>query len=183
MTSLQVAFPPVPTTVDNPDVWDEITSEYSAAAGVAPAVPLDAVAAMVGSAVPLVFAADASGDAGLLRGTFADPVVAQCERFAGSLGGATPESATVHLVGAPVRNGQPRIRIHVLVAARSVGGSESMTGEFWDLQLDGSATVGALQCPSCGAPVAPGALVCSHCRTDVRSAVRVPLLVDRLERY
>ena len=107
MTSPPVAYPPVPTTVDNPDVWREITSEYAAAAGVTPAVPLDAVAAMVGSAVPLVFAADASGDADLLRGTFADPVVAQCARFAGSLDGATPESATVHLVGARSATASP----------------------------------------------------------------------------
>ena len=55
--------------------------------------------------------------------------------------------------------------------------------DFWDLQVGGRATVAPSVCPNCGAPIARGELICTHCQTDVRSVVDTALLVSRVELY
>jgi hypothetical protein len=180
----QVQLPPIEATIDNPEEWGEISQQIASETGTpTAAVTLEALTGMVGSAVPLLFEADSSGNADLLRGTFADAVVAQCQRNAGCLHGDKPTSATVHLVGAPMRSGQPVLRVHVLVATRTPDGTASVNSQFWDVQMNVQVTIGQATCPSCGAPLSRGQLICDHCHTDVRNVVDVPLVVSRLELY
>jgi hypothetical protein len=118
-----------------------------------------------------------------LRGTFADQVIAQCQRNAGSFTGARPASAVVHLVGSHMENRQPVLRARISIQVEDPDGAQTVNNQFWDLQLGAQVTVGQPNCPNCGAPVGKGELICGHCRADVRNVVEVPLVVTRLELY
>jgi hypothetical protein len=138
---------------------------------------------MISSATALMYEAQSAGNAGLLRGTFVDAVVAQCQRNDTRLLSGKPESAVVHLVGGRVVNGDATLRVHVVIHGQDESGQERIDRQFWDLELGGQVTVGQPTCPNCGAPIAAGELICEHCRTDVRTTAQVPLLVTRLELY
>jgi zinc-ribbon domain len=118
----------------------------------------------------------------LLRGTFGDPVVAQCGRNLGQCSGARPTSVAVHLVGSRLADGHPVVRAHLVIQVSGSDGSPGVTGQFRDLQLGGQVT-GQPTCPNCGAPVGDGELICSHCHADVRSVIDAPIVVSRLELY
>ncbi len=179
----QLEIAPVPVSIDNSGEWETFAQQLSSEDGEPTVVTPDVLAGMIGSALPLLFAADRGRDMNVLRGTFSDPVIAQCERNAGCLGGGRPVSAVVHLVGTPIEEGHPGLRAHLAVAVQGADGAESASGQFWDLQLGAQTTVGEPTCPNCGAPIAPGHLICEHCGTDVRSAISVPLIVGKLELY
>jgi hypothetical protein len=179
----QLDLSPISTAIDNVDAWPGLAQQISARAGLPTELTPELICGMLGSAVPLLFAADAAHNVDLLRGTFADPVIAQCERNAGQLAGARPFSAAVHLVGTPVANGQPALRTHLKVEVQTADAAHGVSGQFWDLQLGAQAVVAQATCPNCGAPIAGGHLICEHCGTDVRSVVSVPLIVGRLEIY
>ncbi|MHB8220382.1 MAG: zinc ribbon domain-containing protein [Acidimicrobiales bacterium] len=174
---------PIPVTVENPDTWNELSAQLSAAEGMPTRLSLELLCGMVGSAVPLQFAANATGSTDLLRGTFTDEVVAQAHRSVGHLEDARPVAASVRLVGVPIRDGRPELRVHVKVSAVAAGGTKVVFGEFWDLRSDSQATVSQAQCPACGAPLGMGQLICDHCHADVRTVVSVPLSVARMELY
>jgi hypothetical protein len=71
------------------------------------------------------------------------------------------------------------VRLDLLEANRAPG----VRQHFWDVQIGGNTVVvGAPTCPTCGAPLAHGALVCSYCHTDTRSAAEKLFLVVKLER-
>ncbi len=173
----------IPVSIDNCADWQEIAGQLSAEAGLPTVLTPELVQGMIGSAVPLLFAADAARDMDLLRGTFADQVIAQCQRNSGSLAGAQPTSAIMHLAGAPMIDGHPALRVHVAVQVQDAADGESVSSQFWDHQPGAQVTVGRPICPNCGAPIASGALICGHCGTDVRGVVKMPLVVSRLELY
>jgi hypothetical protein len=173
----------VPVTVDNPEDWSDIDRQLTAEGGKAGAITPDVLAMTVESAVPMLFAADRSGDADSLVGIFSDQVVTQRRNQAGSFHGDIPVSVTLHLVGAPPHEGHTAIRAHVLVATTSPDGGSSATAMFWDFGVDAPVVVGQSSCPNCGAPLAAGCLVCDHCHADVRQVTSAPLLVTRLELY
>jgi hypothetical protein len=179
----QVRLPPLPASIDNPEAWEEIAQEITRGTGLPLTVTPDVVLAMIGSAVPLMFEAQGAGDAGLLRGTFADPVVAQCQRIGVCLLSGQPTSTVVHLVGSRVVDGHGVMRVHVIIQGKTAAGEATVDRHFWDLQLDGEVTAGQTTCPNCGGPIAQGELICDHSHTDVRSTVDVPLVVSRLELY
>jgi hypothetical protein len=183
VTATADGLAPIPVTVENPEVWSELSTQLSAAEGMPTRLTLETLCGMVGSAVPLQFAADASGSADLLRGTFTDQVVAQAQRNIGRLREARPVSAEVRLVGVPIRDGRPELRIHITVASLAPDGDKVAVGEFWDLSSDNQATVSTARCPSCGAPLGLGQLICDHCHSDARTVVTVPLAVSRMELY
>jgi hypothetical protein len=174
---------PVSASIDNVADWEEISERITSVAGLPTLVTPDLVAGVIGGALALLFGADAAKDMNRLRGTFADPVIAQCQRNAGELLPGRPVSAVVHLVGAHMADGHPVLRTHVSVQVQGASGQEMLTSQFWDLELGSQVTVGQANCPNCGAPIATGELICGHCRTDVRSVVAVPLVVSRLEFY
>jgi hypothetical protein len=178
---LQVA--PVPVSVQNPEDWAELAGQIVAGTAMPTHLTPELIAGMTGTALPLLFAADAAGNADLLRGTFADPVVAQCLRNLGCLRGSRPVRVSVHMVGAHVLDGHPVVRIHLSIQTRDAGGNPGAQNQFWDLQSGAEVTVGQTTCPNCGAPLGMGELICGHCHTDVRSVANVPLLVSRLELY
>jgi hypothetical protein len=178
---LQVA--PIPTSIENTGDWSEIAAQIASATGVPPVLTPETLLGMVGSAVPLLFGADAAKDMNPLRGTFADTVIAQCQRNAGCLEGEHPTSAVVHLVGAHTVDGHCLLRAHLSIQVQGADGSQRVARQFWDLQLGAQVTVGHPSCPNCGAPIAMGTLICEHCQTDVRSVVEVPLVVSRIELY
>ncbi len=179
----KISPPPVPTSVDNPEEWETIRQDITAKGGSPTVITIETITGMVSSAVPLLFEADATGDVDPLHGVFADPVIAQCGRNAGCLLGDRPGSATVHLVGAPVRNGVPVLRVHVAIVTQTAAGAASANSQFWDLEIGAKVAVAASTCTNCGAPLGPGQFICDHCGTDVRSVVEVPLVVSRLELY
>lgn len=179
----QLQLAPIPASLDNPGDWDAIAGQVTHETGLPLTAGPDALLAMIGSAVPLLVAAQAAGDAGVLRGTFADPVVAQCQRNRAVLLTGTPDTALVHLVGARVVSDRPVLRVHVVIHGADATGTPTVDRQFWDIQLGGEVTVGQQACPNCGAPVDPGELVCGHCRTDVRVTAHVPLVITRLELY
>jgi ribosomal protein S27AE len=179
----QLQLAPIPASIDNPGDWDAIAGEVTHETGLPLAVSPDELLAMIGSAVPLLVAAQAAGDASVLRGTFADPVLAQCQRNHAALLTGTPDTVLVHLVGARIVSDQPVVRVHIVIHGADSTGTPTADRQFWDIQLGGDVTVGQQTCPNCGAPVEPGELVCDHCRSDVRTTVEVPLLVTRLELY
>ena len=174
---------PVAATIANPGEWEAIAKQIALESGLPTPVTPGILAGMVGSAVPLLFEADAARNTDLLRGTFADPVIAQCQRNVGSLLGETPLSVAVNLIGAHLVEAHPTLRVHLPIEVKSADGSESVNSQFWDLQLGAEVTVGQATCPNCGAPIAQGVLICEHCQADVRSVVKVPLVVSRLELY
>ena len=179
----QLQLAPISASIDNPGDWDTIAGQVTHETGLPLTAGPDELLAMVGSAIPLLVAAQAAGDASVLRGTFADPVVAQCQRNRAALLTGTPDTALVHLVGARTVGGRPVLRVHVVVHGADGTGTPTVDRQFWDIQLGGDVTMGQQVCPNCGAPVDPGELVCGHCRSDVRTTVEVPLLVTRLELY
>jgi hypothetical protein len=174
---------PIHAAIDNPADWETLNQEIVSLTGVPSAVTPDAIAEMIGSAVPLLFEADRTGKADLVRGTFTDQLVAQCRRNPGSLSGEQPLAAGVHLVGAHVTDGHPVVRAHLTIEVRRPDGSQGVNRQFWDLQLGAQVTVGQGTCPNCGAPIGQGELICEHCHTDVRGVVEVPVVVSRLELY
>jgi hypothetical protein len=178
-----VAPPSVPMMVDNPSEWDPSLQEFAAHAGSPPPLTLELLTGTVGSAAPLLFAADAARSTELLRGTFTDAVIAQVQRNFGCLGGQHPVSGAIHLVGVPRVDGQPVLRVHVQMSVESPQGPGGVNSQFWDLSIGSQVTVGSPTCPTCGAPLSPGELICSHCHTDARRVVSVPLAVSRLELY
>ena len=179
----QVQVTPVPASIDNPGDWETLAGQITAATGLPPTVTPDLITGMVRTAVPLLFAADAARNANLLRGTFADPVVVQCIVNLGGLMGAQPVAVGVHLVGARVTDGHPVVRVHLTIQTRRADGGSAVQNQFWDLEVGGQVTVAQPNCPNCGAPLGSGELVCSHCHTDVRSVVEVPLVVSHLGLY
>jgi ribosomal protein S27AE len=181
--SEQLQLAPVPASIDNPGQWDTIAQQIALASGLPLTITPEVLLGMVGSAAPLIFEAQSAGDAGMLRGTFADPVVAQCQRNGVRLLSGEPVSAVVHLVGGRVADGHSVLRVHLAIEGQDAAGEHTVDRQFWDLSLGGQVTVGLHSCPNCGAPLAAGELVCGHCHTDVRKTVQVPLVVSRLELY
>jgi hypothetical protein len=179
----QLEIAPVPVTVDNATDWDVLSSQIMVATGMAPLVTPEMIVRMIGSAVPLLFAADTARNLNLLRGTFSDPVVAQCTRNAGTLMGALPNAVEVHLAASRVVAGHPVVRAHLSIQATEPNGNPIRSQQFWDLQFGAKVTVSQPSCPNCGAPVNQGELICGHCHADVRSVVDVPIVVSRLELY
>jgi hypothetical protein len=179
----QSRLAPVAVSVDNPEDWPDILNQMAAATGEPSTLTLDVLTATVGSAVPMLFAADSSGNMDVLRGTFAPGVIAQCQRNAGSLNGDEPVAVVLHLVGTPMRDGDRTLRVHLLVDTRSPDGVQHGSSQFWDFAFNAQVTVGRSSCPNCGAPLEGGQLVCDHCHTDVRQTVEAPLVVNRLELY
>ncbi len=174
---------PVPLTIDNPEDWAGLNQQLSDGLGVPSGLSPELFSGVVASSVPLLFAADASGSMDLLRGAFTDPVIAQCQRNTGCLHGDTPESAVLHLVGTPMRDGKPVLRVHLTIMTRTPEGAGSANSQFWDFAVGASVTVGPASCPNCGAPLASGQLICDHCHTNVAQRVDAPLVVSRLELY
>jgi hypothetical protein len=179
----QLSVAPVPASIDNAPEWQVLADQITRGTAMPPAVTPDIIIRLVGSGVPLLFAADGAGNANLLRGTFSDDVVAQCTRNTGVLAGARPVEVVVHLVGSRVVSGHPVIRTHLTIQAQDPAGRPAALHQFWDLQCGGQVTVGQATCPNCGAPIDAGELICEHCHTDVRNVVDVPLVVSRLELY
>jgi hypothetical protein len=179
----QIQIAPIPVTLDNSDEWPAFEQQISSVSGMPPVVTPELVTAMVGSAVPMLFSADAAGDASALRGTFSDSVVAECQRNVGNFMGEQPASVVVHLAGARMEAEHPVLRVHLSVSVKNAEGSEVLNSQFWDLQLGGEVTVGQPTCPNCGGPIPQGQLICAHCGTDVRSVVHVPLVVTKIEAY
>ena len=178
---LQVA--PIEDSVDNADEWQEVAAQISSLAGAPTQITLEIVAGMISGAVPLLFAADAAKDVNPLRGTFSGEVIAQCERYPGVLEGATPTSALIRLIGVHAQEGHPELRVHLAIQVKGADGTESVSSQFWDLQVGGEVIVGQSTCPNCGAPLSDGVLICEHCGADVRGVAKVPLVVNRLELY
>jgi ribosomal protein S27AE len=178
---LQVA--PVPATIDNAADWQTLADQITVGTGMPTVVTPEMILGMLGSAVPLLFAADTALNLNLLRGTFSDPVVAQCTRNAGTLAGALPTAVAVHLAGSRVVDGHPVVRAHLSIQANDPHGNPTTCRQFWDLQFGGQVTVSQPSCPNCGAPVGEGELICGHCHADVRSVVDVPIVVSRLDLY
>jgi hypothetical protein len=179
----QPEIAPVPATIDNAADWDVLTNQITAGTGMPSVVTLEMIVGMLGSAVPLLFASDATRNLNLLRGTFSDPVVAQCTRNAGTLMGALPKAIVVHLAGSRVADGHPVVRAHLSIEATGPDGNPTRSQQFWDLQFGGQVTVSQPSCPNCGAPVGAGELICAHCHGDVRNVVDVPIVVSRLDLY
>ncbi len=119
----------------------------------------------------------------LLRGTFAAPVMAQCQRQCGCLNGDTPDSVVLHLVGSPMQDGKTALRVHLLIKTRTSDGGEGVNSQFWDFAVGAQVTVGQTSCPNCGAPLGSGQLICDHCHANVGQVVDAPLVVSRLELY
>lgn len=171
---------PIAAAVANPELWPVLAAQIDQATGLPPTATPEALAEFIGGAIALLYEADASGEVGPLRDTFADPVVAQIHSNPQSLGGRRPDAASIEWVGSRLAAGHPVIRAHVSVTVQS----GRVDRQFWDLLLGGGqATVAHSGCPTCGAPLAPGELVCSHCGSDVRATARPDVLVARLELY
>jgi hypothetical protein len=179
----QLQVTPVEATLDNAADWPQFAQQLESLAGEPPVLTPELLGGMLGSAVPLLFEADATANAELLRGTFSDAVIAQCMRNPGNLMGERPLSVTGHLVGAREQESHPLLRVHLSIAVKNADGGEGVNNQFWDLQLGAQVTVGDATCPNCGGPIPQGQLICSHCGTDVRSVVQVPLVVSHLELY
>ncbi len=173
----------IPVSLDNEGDWGEIAGRLSREGGAPTQVTEEMLTQMLGGAIPLLFAADGARRYDLLRGTFQEPVIAQCERNAGCLEGQTPVSATVHLIGVPPGEEPPTLRVHLVIQTAQTNGEEAHIGQSWELECGAETAVGQASCPNCGAPVEGGALVCGHCGHDVRSIVTVPLTVGHLEIY
>jgi hypothetical protein len=178
-TAEALKISPIAASIANPGEWEAITKQVAAESGLPTPVTPEILTGMIACAVPLLFDADAARDTNLLRGTFADSVIAQCQRNVGCLLGEQPESVLINLIGAHMVEAHATLRVRLAI---HVDG-ERVNTQFWDLQLGGEVTVGQATCPNCGAPIAQGALICEHCRADVRSVVKAPLVVSRLEMY
>ena len=173
----------VPVDLDNPEDWNDIAQQLAAASSLPGSITPELLTMTVGSAVPILFAADRSGAVDILRGTFADQVMTQRRGLPGSLDGDTPVSVRLHLVGAPLHDGKPVIRVHLVIATQSPDGGSGANSQFWDFTVDTQVVVGQATCTNCGAPIPEGRLICDHCHADVRQVVSAPLVVSRLELY
>jgi zinc-ribbon domain len=173
----------LPVSVENPETWNEISRAITERTGLPPVTDLASVLGFVGASIRLVFEAENAQRPDTLRASFAEPVIAQLIRHGGGFIGSTPSAADVNLVGVPGSSGPPAVRLRIRITAANPAGQPSYLEQFWDVQMGGgTVTVGATTCPNCGAPLADGAIVCSYCRADTRSAQNVPLLVVKLER-
>jgi hypothetical protein len=179
----QAKMSPVSVSIDNPDDWADIAQQLSASAGVPSCLTPDVLMGTVGSAVPMLFAADASGTTDLLRDAFAPQVIVQRQRLSGSLNGDTPDSVVLHLVGTPIQDGKTELRVHLLIKTHTSAGGEGASSQFWDFAVGAQVTVGRTSCPNCGAPLGNGQLICDHCHANVGRTVDAPLVVNRLELY
>jgi hypothetical protein len=179
----QLHLTPIAASIDNAADWPEIAKQVESEAGLETLVTPETLTAMLAGAVALLFRADAARDMSPLRGTFADGVIAQRQRNAGCLQAAQPVAVRAHLIGAHTDTGHPTLRMKLAVHLLDRDGQETVMQQFWDLQLGAQATVGRPTCPNCGAPVAPGQLICEYCQADLRNVTDVPLLVSRLELY
>jgi hypothetical protein len=183
MTAGQLQRAQVPALIDNAAEWPAIAKQIAEASGLPTVLTPEVLTAMVGSAVPLLFEADATKDTGLLRGTFSDAVIAQWQRHLGALGSKRPQSVSIQLVGAHMVGPHAVLRAHLSIDVQGADAESSVSKQYWDLEIDAEATVAPASCPNCGAPLDAGELICSHCQTDVRGVVAAPLLVSRLELY
>jgi len=84
----------VSVSLDNPEDWNDIAQQLGAESSTPNDITPEVLTMTVGSAVPILFAADASGDTDILQGTFTDQVMTQCRHHAGALNGDTPVSVT-----------------------------------------------------------------------------------------
>lgn len=174
---------PIPVSIDNPERWDEICGQILREAGLPTTLTPRLLTGLIADAVPLLFEADDTRDASILRGAFTDRVIAQCLRNAGCFRGAWPLSAVVHLVGVPAADGHPVVRAHIAIQVQDAGGERGVSAQFWDFRAGAQVTVGKSQCPNCGAAIDAGELICRHCQTDVRRIVDAAVVVNRLELY
>jgi uncharacterized protein (UPF0212 family) len=174
---------PITASIDNPGDWESIARTLESATGLPVPVTPDLIQSAIAGAVPLLFEADATNRPGLLRGTFADPVVAQCQRNPGNLLGERPASVEINLVGAHLVATQSVVRTRLTIQVTTAEGGSSVNRQFWDLAFGSQVTVGQTTCPNCGAPLGQGELICGHCQTDVRRVVNVPLVVSHVELY
>ena len=173
----------VPATIEDAADWVTLADQITAGTGMPTVVTPEMIVGMVGSAVSLLFAADSARNLNLLRGTFSDPVVAQCARNAGTLMGALPQAVAIHLAGSRVVDGHPVVRAHLSIRVIQPDGTPTQCQQFWDLQFGAQVTVSQPACPNCGAPIGKGELICGHCHADVRSVVDAAIVVSRLELY
>ncbi len=180
---MSATLQPVAATLGDPEDWPAIAGQLTRATGLPVVADTDALTAFVAGAVPLLYEADRARDGGPLRGSFADPVLAQVQRNAPALGGAVPTGVTITLAASRVIDGHAVIRVHLAIGVRTPTGASAVQRQFWDLQLGGEATVAATTCSGCGAPLAAGELLCRHCGADARVLARPPVLVSRLEHY
>jgi len=179
----QARLSPVSVSIDNPEEWASIMDQMSADNGAPSVLTPELLTDTVGSAVPMLFDADVSGNMDPLRGIFADQVIAQCQHHSGCLNGDAPTSSVLHLVGTPMHEGRPALRVHLLIKTRGRDGSEGVNSQFWDFAVGAQVVVGQSTCPNCGAPLGDGQLICDHCHANVGRAVDAPLIVTRLELY
>jgi hypothetical protein len=173
----------VPTTVDNPADWGDITAAITRRTGTPPSVGLESLCRFVGDAVALLVDADKTGTFEELRRSFSPQVVAQLAAHPGDYAGCRPRAVRLTLIGAPHRDGDPvvRVRVRIELADAHDGGVES--DQFWDVQMKATPEHTAPDvCPNCGAPLGAGALVCGFCRAEPGPSSATPLLVARLER-
>jgi len=173
----------IPASIENSEAWESIAASVETRTGLPAVATAEMIAGMIAGAVALLFAADATGTPGLLRGTFADRLVAQCAHNRGNLMGEEPLSALITLIGVHMMDGHAVVRVRLTISVRTTEGAHSVNRQFWDLQLGGQVTVAQPTCPNCGAPIGTGELICGHCRADVRSVADVPVVVSRLEIY
>ena len=182
-TTEQTHLAPLAASIDNVEEWEAITTQITRSTGLPLPVTPEDVLGMIRTAVPLMFEAQLAKNMNLLRGTFAAPVVAQCQRNADCLLGGEPVSAVVHLVGGHADGGCAVLRAHVSIEGQRADGTSSFDRQFWDLRLGAEVTVAQPACPNCGATIAGGELICGHCGTDVRTVVHAPIVVSRLNLY
>jgi hypothetical protein len=183
MAAEQLQVTPIAASIENAEDWGEIAQQILSGSGLPTVLTPELLVGTLGSAVALLFAADAAKDVNLLRGTFADPVIAQCQRNLGCMEGEHPTAVAIHLVGAHMLEAHPVLRARLAIQVRGADLAQTVNNQFWDLQIGAQVTVGQLQCPNCGAPMAQGELICTHCHADVRSVMKVPIVVSRLELY
>jgi len=176
---------PVAIAVANPAHWADVATAFERQTGVPLNVNVEYLEAFVATAVPALFLADATGQYGLLRGFMLDLVVAQCERNRGILEGASAQGVSLFVVGIPHDEPEPGvpIRLKLGISATSRTGLSKAVEQFWDVSVNQTATISLVKCPDCGAPLAPGELVCHYCHVSTAQVVVHPLLVSRLRLY
>ncbi len=174
---------PIAAAIDNREDWAAVTQGIERATGLPLAVSPDGLTAVIGAGLALMFDGQKSRSMDGLRGSFAAPVVAQCQANHDGLLSGRPRSVTIHLAAGRVVDGKGVVRVHLEIHGERQDGSASIDRQFWDIQVGAQVTVAQPACPNCGAPITAGELVCSHCGTDVRHNVDVPVVVSRLELY
>lgn len=174
---------PVPVSITNPADWGDISRTLSEKSGVPSTVDLDSLTSMLSGAIALLFEADRVDDIDLLRGTFSEQVIAQCQRYQGYLEGGRPLSANTYLIGVPNNAINPCIRVRNTITDETTNSESHTVEQFWDLEVNRQTLVGLSSCPHCGAPMKLGELICKYCHTDVRMNITAPLLVVKLETY